>query len=86
MKRRSSKWQHMAMVVAGLWSLGTGLAGAQEQEQKPEHELSFNAALTSDYRYRGLSQSRLDPAVQGGADYVHNPTGLYVGTWLSSIK
>ena len=86
MKRRSSKWQHMAMVAAGLWSLGTGLAGAQEQEQKPEHEVSFNAALTSDYRYRGLSQSRLDPAVQGGADYVHNPTGLYVGTWLSSIK
>jgi len=86
MKRRSSKWQHIAMVAAGLWSLGTGMAGAQEQEQKPEHEVSFNAALTSDYRYRGLSQSRLDPAVQGGADYVHNPTGLYVGTWLSSIK
>jgi uncharacterized protein (TIGR02001 family) len=86
MKRRSSKWQHIAMVAAGLWSLGTGLAGAQEQEQKPEHEVSFNAAVTSDYRYRGLSQSRLDPAVQGGVDYVHNPTGLYVGTWLSSIK
>jgi uncharacterized protein (TIGR02001 family) len=54
--------------------LTTGLAGAQEQEQKPDHEVSFNAALTSDYRYRGISH------------YVHNPTGLYVGTWLSTIK
>jgi uncharacterized protein (TIGR02001 family) len=86
MKRRSSKWPHIVIVAAGLWSLSTGLAGAQEQEQKPEHEVSYNAALTSDYRYRGLSQSRLDPALQGGADYVHNPTGLYAGTWLSTIK
>jgi uncharacterized protein (TIGR02001 family) len=86
MKRRSSKWPHVVVVAAGLWSLTTGLAGAQEQEQKPEHEVSYNAALTSDYRYRGLSQSRLDPALQGGADYVHNPTGFYAGTWLSTIK
>jgi uncharacterized protein (TIGR02001 family) len=77
---------HVAVLAAGLWSLSAGLAGAQEQEQKPDHEVSFNAALTSDYRYRGISQSRLDPALQGGADYVHNPTGLYVGTWLSTIK
>jgi uncharacterized protein (TIGR02001 family) len=91
MKRRNSKWPHIAMVAAGLWSLGTGLAGAQEQAAsqeaaKPEHEVSYNVALTSDYRYRGLSQSRLDPALQGGADYVHNPTGFYAGTWLSTIK
>jgi uncharacterized protein (TIGR02001 family) len=86
MKRRSSKWPRVVVLAAGVWRLTTGLAGAQEQEQKPEHEVSFNAALTSDYRYRGISQSRLDPALQGGADYVHNPTGLYVGTWLSTIK
>jgi uncharacterized protein (TIGR02001 family) len=28
----------------------------------------------------------LEPALQGGADYTHNPTGFYVGTWLSTIK
>lgn len=56
------------------------------QEQPAEHEVSFNASITSDYRYRGLSQTRLDPALQGGADYVHSPTGFYVGTWLSTIK
>jgi uncharacterized protein (TIGR02001 family) len=84
MKRRNSKWFQVTVLAASLWTSTIGLAGAQEQ--KPESEVSFNAALTSDYRYRGLSQSRLDPALQGGADYVHNPTGLYAGTWLSTIK
>lgn len=54
--------------------------------QTADGELTFNAALTSDYRYRGLSQTRLKPALQGGADYVHKPSGFYVGTWLSTIK
>ncbi|MES2349047.1 MAG: TorF family putative porin, partial [Pseudomonadota bacterium] len=42
--------------------------------------------IVSDYRYRGVSQTRLKPALQGGADYTNNPTGFYVGTWLSTIK
>jgi uncharacterized protein (TIGR02001 family) len=84
MKRRNSKLVQATVLAASLWTLTTGLAGAQEQ--KPESEITYNAALTTDYRYRGISQSRLDPALQGGADYVHNPTGLYAGTWLSTIK
>lgn len=47
--------------------------------------LSFNVSLTSDYRYRGISQSRLKPALQGGADYAL-PGGFYVGTWGSTIS
>jgi uncharacterized protein (TIGR02001 family) len=85
MKGRNSKWSKAAVVAAGLWSLGIGIAGAQEQA-KPDNEVTYNAAVTTDYRYRGLSQTRLDPALQGGADFVNNPTGLYVGTWLSTIK
>ncbi|SFF54920.1 conserved hypothetical protein [Duganella sp. CF458] len=49
-------------------------------------DLSFNASLTSDYRYRGISQSRLQPAVQGGADLASAATGLYVGAWASTIN
>src|SRR6478609_7785230 len=59
---------------------------AKPEEKKPDNELSFNAALSSDYRFRGISQSRFDPALSGGADYTHNPTGFYLGTWLSTIK
>jgi uncharacterized protein (TIGR02001 family) len=47
--------------------------------------LTFNAAVTSDYRYRGISQSRLKPAVSAGVDYAI-PGGFYVGAWASSIK
>lgn len=47
-------------------------------------DLSFNVGGVSDYRYRGISQSRLKPAVQGGADWSAGP--FYVGVWASSIK
>jgi len=49
-------------------------------------DLSFNAALASDYRYRGISQSRLQPAAQGGADFASAATGFYVGAWASTIN
>ncbi len=52
------------------------------QEASP---LSFNVAVTSDYRYRGISQSRLKPALSAGVDYAL-PAGFYVGAWASSIK
>jgi uncharacterized protein (TIGR02001 family) len=59
---------------------------AHAEDKKPDNEVTFNASIVSDYRYRGISQSRRDPALQGGADYTHNPTGFYLGTWLSTIK
>ena len=62
------------------------VAAPAAAEAVPDNVVSYNVALTSDYRYRGISQSRLKPAISGGADYTRNPTGLYVGTWLSSIK
>jgi len=48
-------------------------------------DFSFNVGAVSDYRYRGISQTRLKPAVQGGVD-VALPAGFYVGAWASSIK
>ena len=51
----------------------------------PADPLSFNLGVTSDYRYRGISQTRLKPALQGGADYAFD-SGFYIGTWLSTIK
>ena len=40
-------------------------ASNQAQESKPDNEWSGNAALVSDYSYRGISQTRLQPALQG---------------------
>ena len=58
---------------------------AHAQTEVPASTTTFNAAVTSDYRYRGISQTRLQPAIQGGADYVH-ATGWYAGAWASTIK
>jgi uncharacterized protein (TIGR02001 family) len=46
----------------------TLVAPLRAQESQPEHLVSVNAALTSDYRYRGICQTRPEPALQGGAD------------------
>jgi uncharacterized protein (TIGR02001 family) len=59
---------------------------ARAEDAKPDNEVSYNVGGVSDYRYRGISQTTLNPALQGGADYVNNPTGFYAGTWLSTIK
>ncbi|MBB3120578.1 TorF family putative porin [Pseudoduganella violacea] len=76
----------MKKTMLALAVMAACAASVHAQEQKPEHEVSFNAAVTSDYRYRGISQTRLKPALQGGVDYVHNPSGLYVSAWASTIK
>jgi uncharacterized protein (TIGR02001 family) len=47
-------------------------------------DVAFNASLVTDYRYRGISQSRLKPALQGGVDYSNGP--FYLGLWASTIK
>ncbi|QJQ06291.1 hypothetical protein EJG51_010990 [Undibacterium piscinae] len=73
------------LIAAAIAATFTGNL-VHAEDVKPDHELSFNLGAVSDYRYRGLSQSRLDPAMQGGADYAHNPSGFYAGTWMSSIK
>lgn len=51
----------------------------------PEHTLSGNIGITSQYVFRGLTQTDGKPAIQGGLDYVHS-SGLYAGTWLSNIS
>lgn len=47
--------------------------------------ITVTPALVSDYDFRGISQSAKDPAVQLGIDYLHEPSGIYVGLWGSTI-
>jgi uncharacterized protein (TIGR02001 family) len=51
----------------------------------PASTLSFNVGVVTDYRYRGISQSSRNPAVQIGADYAHK-SGFYIGAWHSTIQ
>ena len=47
-------------------------------------DLAFNVGAVTDYRYRGISQTRKKPTVQAGVDYTAG--GFYVGAWGSGIK
>jgi uncharacterized protein (TIGR02001 family) len=76
-----------ATVLAGCALAATpALADdAPAAESTPEFTVTGNVAVVSDYRFRGVSQSAGDPAIQGGITLNHK-SGLYVGTWSSSIN
>jgi uncharacterized protein (TIGR02001 family) len=73
----------LAVLLSTLAASGAVLAQAKAPE--PDYTLSYNVGVVTDYRYRGISQSRLKPALQGGADFAHS-SGFYLGTWASTIK
>lgn len=47
-------------------------------------EFSGNIGATSNYLWRGVTQSGDDSAISGGIDYAHD-SGVYAGAWTSSI-
>ena len=74
--------------ISGLSSILLASTAAPALAQEIEGSgltISGNATITSDYRFRGLSLSEGDFAIQGGIDVVHE-SGFYVGTWASSIE
>lgn len=68
-------------VAAALCALGLA---APATATAADTSLAFNAGATTDYRYRGISQTRLKPALQGGLDYTAG--GFYAGAWGSTIQ
>lgn len=65
-------------------------SAAAAQDEAPAAEeassnFSWNLSLTSDYVFRGITQTDFDPALQGGLDYAFGDTGFYVGTWASNV-
>lgn len=72
----------LAAAAAGLLGLPTAPVFAQAT---PSYSLSGNLGITSNYIFRGITQTGGKPAVQGGFDFSHE-SGLYAGTWLSNIS
>jgi uncharacterized protein (TIGR02001 family) len=62
-----------------------GLANAQATAPASPHTVTGNMGVFSDYRFRGISQTFAQPAIQGGIDYAHS-SGFYVGNWNSSVS
>ena len=68
-----------------LVALASSFALPALADTAPASPFSTNVSLTNNYLYRGLTQSGANPAIQGGFDYA-GASGLYVGTWGSSIS
>lgn len=56
-------------------------AGAASAQDTPE--FAWNVGATSDYVFRGYSQTSEDPAIFGGVDLTIG--GLYAGAWASNV-
>jgi len=65
-------------VTASLLLGGVFMAGHAQAE------LTGNAGFTTNYLWRGVTQTNDDPAVQGGLDYSHD-SGIYLGGWASNV-
>lgn len=74
-------------LAVSLAALACGLSSpalAQDDADTDGVTVSANVSLVTDYRFRGVSLSGGDPAIQGGLDVAHD-SGFYAGVWASSI-
>jgi len=75
-------------VIAATLLAGSALAAtpafADEADAPKDFTVTGNVALTTDYRFRGVSLSGGDPAIQGGITVSHK-SGVYLSTWSSSL-
>ncbi|WP_156839914.1 TorF family putative porin [Novosphingobium aquimarinum] len=72
------------LVAASLFA-GAAIAATPALAQDDSGiTISGNAALVTEYRFRGVDLSGGDIAIQGGIDLSHS-SGFYIGTWGSSL-
>lgn len=71
----------LALAISAL----AGGAMAQSAPAEEKSPISANVTITNDYKYRGISQTNGQPAIQGGFDYAHE-SGFYIGNWNSTIS
>lgn len=69
-------------LFAVLFCTATPVLAADEAATS---QFTGNAAITTDYVFRGISQSNEEPTIQGGFDWADSATGLYAGVWGSGV-
>lgn len=72
-------------IAASLAILATSTAFAQTKAPEPDYTLAYNVGVVTDYRFRGLSQTSLKPALQLGVDFSHK-SGFYLGAFGSNVS
>lgn len=78
---RIAAWK--AGLFAAVSLMGASTASTIAHADGAWGPFTANIELTSDYRFRGISQSNRDAAVQGGVDFASN--GWFAGVWASSV-
>ncbi|MBB3061051.1 TorF family putative porin [Microbulbifer rhizosphaerae] len=78
------KINNRATVVIASSALALAMAASTAGAAEGGVSFSGNVGVTTDYRFRGISQSDSGPAVQGGFD-VDFGNGFYAGTWASQV-
>lgn len=74
-----------AVAAAVAFVLAAAPAQAQEETDPPkEFTVTGSVTLASDYRFRGVSQTDKEMALQGGVSVAHD-SGFYVGAWGSNL-
>ena len=76
--------KYASLVSAAALAVLAIPAAAQETDPPKPITVSGSVGLVSDYRFRGVSQSDENLAVQGGFTVAHE-SGLYIGTWGSNL-
>jgi uncharacterized protein (TIGR02001 family) len=74
----------IAAAISGLFAPAVFAQAAPAAAPEPS-PVTANVTITNDYRYRGISQTNYQPAIQGGFDYAHE-SGFYIGNWNSTIN
>ncbi len=76
--------KYLKFIPAAVMAILAVPAAAQEEDPPKPVTVSGSVALVSDYRFRGVSQTDEELAVQGGLTISHE-SGVYVGTWASNL-
>ena len=74
----------LPLLAASVLTLGLSQSVSAEEELGAGFSLSSNVAITSNYVFRGLTESDEEPSVHGGFDVAHD-SGAYFGTWAASV-
>lgn len=74
----------VALVMAAMPLVSFAQEAEAVVEEEAESPLSWTFAATSDYVFRGVSQSDEKPAAQVGVTYTF-PVGIYAGLWASNV-
>ncbi|MET0582887.1 MAG: TorF family putative porin [Pseudoxanthomonas sp.] len=73
-----------ALLAMPLASFAQEAAPAAAEEEEASFPLSLSLAATTDYVFRGVSQTDGGPAFQAGLTY-SAPFGIYAGVWGSNV-